>query len=291
VPGSLAPPDTIRGRALRSLAARVGALATRPMRGRIDGYRRAHGLGPMGDTVHGFLGRLPLYLVLSIPELDYGRLDLPRSVHYVGTCLWHPPEPAGTLEWLDALPAERPWVHVTEGTSHFKEHFVLRAAAEGLAGGPYEAVLTTGRGLSPREAGLGRTAANVHVAPWLSHDVLLPRCAAIVTTGGMGTVMAALAAGVPLVVVPTDWDKPGTAQRVAAAGVGVQLAPRRCTPERLRDAVERLLSDPRYRVNARRSAERLARAPGPRGAAQLIERLALARAHGTPPPKLERSPS
>jgi MGT family glycosyltransferase len=253
---------------------RVKELAAARIRRQIDGMRAVHGLGPMGCSVNAQFGRLPLYLVLSVPELDGNRGDLPVSVHYVGACQWHPPEPPGTVEWLDAIPGARPWVHVTEGTSRFQDHFLLRAAAEALAGAPLEAVMVTGRGLQPREAGIGAPAPNVHIADWLSHDVLLPRCDAIVTTGGMGTVMAALRAGVPLVVVPTGWDKPANAQRVVDAGVGVRLPPRRCTPERLRAVVEQVLRDPGYRRNARRAAELLAAAPGPAGAAALIERLA-----------------
>ena len=163
-------------------------------------------------------------------------------------------------------------MHGTEGTSRFQDHFLLQAAARGLAGASVETILVTGRGLDaqrPREP----AGANVHVAEWLGHEVLLPRCAAIVTTGGMGTVIAALRAGVPLVVVPTCWDQPVDARRVVAAGVGVRLSPRRCTPERLRTAVEQVLGDPRYRHNARRAADLLAAAPGPSGAAELIELL------------------
>jgi MGT family glycosyltransferase len=266
-------PAIPRTRASR-LAARARALATVSLRRRVDAIRAEHGLAPMGCSINAYFGRLPLYLVLSVPELDGERHDLPASVRYVGACQWHPPEPSGTVDWLDALPRERPWVHVTEGTSRFQDHFLLRSAALGLAGAALEAIVVTGRGVDPDEVGLATPARNVHVAGWLSHDVLLPRCAVIVTTGGMGSVIAALCAGVPLVVVPTGWDKPANARRVVAAGVGVQLSPRRCTPERLRAAVEHVLADPRYRRNARRAADLLAAAPGPSGAAELIERLA-----------------
>ena len=262
---------------------RVRELAAARVRRRIDGFRASHGLAPMGCTVNAYFGRLPLYLVHSVPELDGERDDLPPSVHYVGPCQWHPPEADGTAAWLDAIPRERPWVHVTEGTSRFQDHFLLRAAAEGLGGSPLEAILVTGRGLDAAEAGLA-PAPNVHVTDWLSHDDLLPRCAAIVTTGGMGTVIAALRAGVPLVVVPTGWDKPANAKRVVDAGVGVRLSPRKCTPERLRAAVGEVYLDPSYRRNARRAAELLAAAPGPAGAAALIEGLAStseARPHAT----------
>jgi len=275
LPLGLGPPaGTTRARLLRSVAAPLAAAVTAPMRRRIDAVRANHGLGEMGCSVHAYIGRRPLYLVLSVPELDYERRDLPPTVQYVGPCLWHPPEPPGTLEWLDALPDDRPWVHVTEGTSHFRDHFLLRAAANGLADAPVEAIVTTGRACDPREVGLEAPAENVHVAAWLSHDVLLSRCAAVVTTGGMGTVIAALAAGVPLVVVPTANDQPAAAHRVAAAGVGVRLAHRRCTPEALRASVDEVLTDPAYRRNAQRAADLLAAARGPAGAAELIEQLA-----------------
>jgi MGT family glycosyltransferase len=165
-------------------------------------------------------------------------------------------------------------VHVTEGTSHYQDPFVLRAAATGLAGRPLEAILTTGQQRDPEALGLGPLAPNVHLTDWLSHGELLPRCQVVVTTGGPATIMAALRCGVPLVIVPTTWDKPDNARRVTEAGVGVRLAPRRCTPDRLRVAVEEVLHDPAYAARARRIADRLARAPGPSGAAELLETLA-----------------
>jgi UDP:flavonoid glycosyltransferase YjiC (YdhE family) len=86
--------------------------------------------------------------------------------------------------------------------------------------------------------------------------------------------LAALTAGVPLVVVPTFWDKSDNAQRVVEAGVGLRVAPRDCTPARMRASVMRLLEEPTFRENARRIARRFAEVPGPRRAAELLEKLA-----------------
>jgi len=219
------------------------------------------------------MGRLPLYLVGSVPELDFHRHDLPPSVRYVGPLLWHPREPPDALGWLDQVRADRQWVHVTEGTSHFQEPLLLPAAARGFAGAPFEAILTTGRDRDPVALRLP-SAANVHATDWLSHGELLPRCAAIVTTGGAQTIVSALAAGVPLVVVPTLWDKPANARRVVAAGVGVQVAASACTPACLRAAVDEVLGERSYRRNAARIAQALADAPGAAGAAEMIAEVA-----------------
>jgi UDP:flavonoid glycosyltransferase YjiC (YdhE family) len=264
-------PRTRRTRARARVVRAIGTLLARPGRRRIDQLRANHGLPPLEGSVNQVLGRLPLYLVASIPGLDLDRHDLPPGVHYVGPLLWHPPDPAGTAEWLNTLPADRPWVHVTEGTSHHQDPFLLRAGEVGLAGAPYEAILTTGRS---RADSFSATAPNVHVRDWLAHDTLLPRCSALVTTGGAGTTMAGLRAGLPLVLVPTSWDKPDIALRMVEAGVAVRVPPRRCTPQALRAAVDEVLGDPRYRENARRVAGELAAAPGAAGAADHIQALA-----------------
>jgi MGT family glycosyltransferase len=281
-PSRDAPPPGLGLPSPRGPATRAAAWAARRatdrlgagLRQRVDELRAAHGLGPMGCSVNEFTGRLPLYLVGNIPELDYGRRDVPPSVHYVGPCLWHPPDAPGSAAWLEDVPAAHPWVHVSEGTLHAGDPFVLRATVRGLAGRPVEVIGTTGGRSESGDLGPGALPSNVHLTPWVSHAELLPRCSVLVTTGGPNTIITALSVGVPLVVVPTTWDKPDNAQRVVEAGVGVRLAPRRCTPERVRAAVGQVLEDPAYGAAAASIAERLAAAPGPARAAELLEALA-----------------
>jgi MGT family glycosyltransferase len=246
-----------------------------PLRRRVNEIRAGYGLPPIGESVNRFTGRLPLYLVGNIPELDYGRRDVPSSVHYVGNCIWFPDD-AASAEWLERVPTGRPWVHVTESSLASGDPFLLRTAIEALADQPVELIVTTGGQRDPSEAGVRVAAPNVHVARWLSHGELLPRCAAVITVGGPATIVAAMRAGVPAVVVPTSWDKPDNARRVTEAGAGVRLSPRRCTAETLRVAVRQVLDEPRYRAAAQRLAARLADAPGPAGAAELLEELASA---------------
>jgi MGT family glycosyltransferase len=282
VPGPDAPPPgpglpPPRGPWTRLLARAVAVgtdVLAAGMRRRVDRLRASHGLPPLGCSVNAFTARLPLYLVPSVPELDFDRRDLPDCVHYVGACTWNKPSRAVAPDWLDGLPDDRPWVHVTEGTLHYQDPFVLRAAARGLADRHMHVILTTGPQRDPAAVDLGPLATNIRVEQWVSHADLLPRCAVLVTTGGAATVLAALQAGVPMVVVPTTWDKPDNARRVVDAGAGVRLSPRRCTPGSLRDAVEQVLAEPRYRQNARRLARSLGASPGPRRACELLEGLA-----------------
>jgi MGT family glycosyltransferase len=135
-------------------------------------------------------------------------------------------------------------------------------------------VMTTGRHRTIESLSLPAMGSNVRVEQFVPHHALFPRTDVVVTTGGAGTVNAALLAGVPLVVVPTGWDLPENAQRVVECGAGLRLSPRRCTPRRLRESVEEVLGDSKYRTNAKRVGEALRREGGAEKAAALIERLA-----------------
>jgi MGT family glycosyltransferase len=281
IPGPDAPalgfglrvPRTARSRAISAAITRLTELAGRSLRRCVDEIRAEHGLGPLPEPVNRYTARLPLYLVGNVRELDYDRRDLPPSVHYVGNCIWYPPTPREAAEALAGVRTDRPWVHVADSTLASGEPRLLRAAVEGLADEPVEVLISTGGERAPEELGLGTLPANVHLARWYDHGELLPRCAALVTVGGKATVLAAAEAGVPMVVVPTTWDKPDNARRVAYAGAGVRLPARLCTPERLRAAVRQVLDEPRHRKGAQRLAALLAAAPGPPEAARLLEGL------------------
>jgi len=281
VPGPDAPPWGLglprpRNWRTRLVARLVGAatdLLAMDFRRTASALRKRYGLPPLSVPVHTFLGQMPLYLVPGAPEFDYERRDLPPSVQYIGSVVWNKPRDEPLPAWLSELPTDQPWVHVTEGTMHAQAPFVLRAAAQGLANLPMQVIMTTGKDRDPAQLGLDKIAPNVRIERWVPHADLLPQTDVLVTTGGGGTVMAALSAGVPMVVVPTQWEKPDNAQRVVEAGAGIRLAPRRCTPMVLREAVEQVLREPSYRQNALRLAAAFRRYGGAARAAELLEGL------------------
>jgi UDP:flavonoid glycosyltransferase YjiC (YdhE family) len=239
-----------------------------------NSIRRDYGLAPLTMTVNEYQGQMPLYLIASIPELDYNRQDLPPSVKYVGALPWTPPQVDPPPPWLTLMPDDRPIIYVTEGTAQPQEPVLLRAAASGLAGLAAQVILTTGSKRDATDIGIAVVPPNVRIERWVPHHHLIPRISLLVTSGGNGTVMATLREGIPMVVVPMHWEQEETAWRIADAGAGICLPVSSCTPARLRAAVERVLGDTRYRQAAQRLALLLRNAPGPGGAADLLERLA-----------------
>ena len=97
---------------------------------------------------------------------------------------------------------------------------LLQRAADALGRLPVHALVTTGPAVDPAAI---RAPRNVSVRRWVRHADVLPSCSAVLTHGGHGTVIKALAAGVPLVIAPLGRDQPDNAARVVHAGAGLRV--------------------------------------------------------------------
>ena len=263
---------------LARLAAFGARLITERTRTRANALRRGFGLPPLGTSVNQFTGAsLPLYLVPSAPAFDNERRDLPPSVRYVGPCLWDKHRGHAPPDWLEQVGAQgsprRPVVLVDEGALFTHEPRVLKMAARGLAGLPLTVILLAGEGRVMANLRLGPLESNVILQPHAPLSEVLPIADALVTNGNSESVLAALQAGVPTVVLPSIWDQAEMAWRVAETGVGLRLSPWLVTPARLRRAVLRVLEEPVFRDHAVRMGAALARGGGPARAAGLIDEL------------------
>lgn len=161
-----------------------------------------------------------------------------------------PPPP-----WLDELP--RPLVYATMGTV-FNTAEAFRPLLEALAAAPVGALLTVGRDVDPRA--LGVPPPNVRVERFVPQAAVLPACAAVVTHGGSGTVLGALAAGVPLVVVPQGANQFENAVLCERAGVAVAVEAGAAAPS-IAAAVAAVLGDPAYRAASARVRHELEAMP------------------------------
>jgi UDP:flavonoid glycosyltransferase YjiC (YdhE family) len=233
----------------------------------LNALRAAHGLPPDPD-----LAMLHRYLTLRPfpPGFQDPALTVAPTAHYLRPTPADRSGPEGLPPWIDALP-NRPVVYVGLGTV-FNDPAVFRAVIAGLRDEALTLVVTVGRDQDP--AAYGPQPPNVHIACYIPLSLLLPRCALAVTHGGSGTLMAALAHGLPLVVIPLSADQPVNAARCAALGLGVVIAPSDLTPETARRAALTVLEDPAYRRSAERMRAEMATLPGPAHAVALLERLA-----------------
>ncbi|HDZ8915002.1 TPA: glycosyltransferase family 1 protein [Aeromonas hydrophila] len=195
------------------------------------------------------------FLQLSCAGFEYERPELEGVIRYVGPLL--PPRieltPPPWWEQLD----ERPLVIVSQGTlANVDLGQLLLPAMQGLAGDELQLLLTTG-GRDPALLGAA-VPVNAIVTEHVLFELALPRAAVLVTNGGYGSVQAALAHGVPLVVAGTGEDKAEVATRVAWSGAGINLHSNEPTADAVAVAVRKLVHEPRYRARARLLADEMA---------------------------------
>jgi rhamnosyltransferase subunit B len=86
--------------------------------------------------------------------------------------------------------------------------------------------------------------ATVHHETYAPLSRLLPRCAALVHHGGIGTLAQALAAGVPQLTMPMGFDQPDNTNRLVRLGVATWVAPSAFTGERVASRLHSLVTDP-----------------------------------------------
>ena len=90
---------------------------------------------------------------------------------------------------------------------------------------------------------------HVEYAPF---SLLLPRCAAIVHHGGIGTCAQGLVAGIPQLTMPMGFDQPDNATRLRRLGVGSWVAPTHFTGPRVAAGLSDLLANSQVNVECRR---------------------------------------
>jgi UDP:flavonoid glycosyltransferase YjiC (YdhE family) len=194
------------------------------------------------------------FLQLTCPGFEYPRSDLPSNIRFVGPVL---PHHAGAFEspawWQEMLNHQKPVVHLTQGTIDNKDLTrLILPGVQALATEDVLVVVTTGG--QPLPPDTGPLPANVRVADFIPHDLLLPHVDLVITNGGYGGTQRCLALGVPVVVAGDREDKPEVAARVAWAGAGINLRTGRPAPKAIRAAARKVLADPTYRQAAARLA-------------------------------------
>ncbi len=120
---------------------------------------------------------------------------------------------------------------------------------------------------------VGRQPADVHVRSFIPYAQLLARCDLVVCHGGAGSVLGALTAGLPLLVLPQAADQFYNAARVVAAGAGLCLQRADLTAQAVDRAVQQLLDDVSYRAAARSIAAEVAAMPTASSAVSAITAL------------------
>jgi len=213
-----------------------------------------------------------LVLVLTSTALDFEG-TLPPNVRYTGPALGA----AASAEWDSpwAPDDDRPLVVASFSTTYMDQQDLAERTVEALAALPVRGLLTAGRAIDPSRL---PAAPNVEVREFVPHSAVFDEASLVVTHAGMGTVHAALAAGVPLLCIPDGRDQNDIAIRVATRGAGIHVR-RSAKAPAIRRAIEAALADEGLRREAERLGQVLRNENGAVRSADALEAVAATAQH------------
>lgn len=260
-----------RDAALRAVVPLLARRLDKPLRR----ARAAAGVAPAKLSFEDIVFSRRLVIASGAPALDFGRSDRPDHVHFVGELR----ATATSAEqerppWWADLDGHRV-VHVTQGTQNIDPTELIRPTLTALADRDVMVVVTTG--IRGRDELPFAVPPNARVTGFVPYADLLPRVDVMITNGGWGGTLAALARDIPLIIGGGDLDKPEIAARVAWTGAGVNLKTATPTVAAVADAYARVTSGSSVRTAAARVGEELRSLGGALGAAELLEQLLPAR--------------
>jgi UDP:flavonoid glycosyltransferase YjiC (YdhE family) len=205
----------------------------------LDAVRKRYGLPPSGGLLEA-LSAGDFTLFPDVPELCPTR-TLPASQRYLGPIPWSPalPFPASR----ETLGTNRPLVYVTLGSSGRVS--ALANVLTVLGELDIDVLVATAGRIE-----LGATPPNVHVEAFVPGDQAASRASFVVTNGGASTSYQALAAGKPVLGIPSNLDQYLAMTAIEKAGAGRLVRAGEATPAALRAAVHELLDSAPLRAGA-----------------------------------------
>jgi UDP:flavonoid glycosyltransferase YjiC (YdhE family) len=249
-----------------------------------------HGLGPLPRLVQERLAdTLQRHWPIPGPPRPEGAaalgtryLDIyPPSLHRSPDIAPIPAIPLRPTPWSDPgipTPAwvtaarSRPLVYLTLGTVSFVALPVLREAARGLGALDADVLVAVGPDSDPDA--LGPLPEHVRVERFVPQAAVLDHVDLVVHHGGSGTTLAALAQGLPQLVLPqAALDQAINAGNVAAAGAGLALSPHEVTADAVTDRAQTLLANASYAERAGRVRQEIDHMPGPTGIVPVLREL------------------
>jgi rhamnosyltransferase subunit B len=177
-------------------------------------------------------------------------------------------DPSEVEDFLQAGPAPVLFTLGSSAVMHPGEFFSESIAAVHALG--LRAVLLAGRGRAEIHNPLPDS---ILVAGYIPYSKIMPRSAAIVHQGGIGTTAQALRAGRPMLVVPWAHDQPDNAERLRRLGVARTIRRHQYYAPRVANELRELLINPSYESRSTEIAAQIAQEHGVTAACDVIEQV------------------
>lgn len=259
ITSGLSQPKTPEERAEVDAANAGLAASLNPLLPILNQARVDLGLPVLADFMELF-DRPDRLLLATSQAFDFQADSLPDNFRYVGPLLdvpnWSKFSPAKSSQALRvkswqapwSAPSDRPRLLIACSTGAQGQRDLVQHVINSVGMIDVDAVATTGPNLDAADLTAPK---NVHLIQGAPHDLVMKDVSAVITQGGHGTVIRALANGVPQLILPMARDQAANAARVEARGAGLRLPPSASHAE-IAAAINRLVTEPQFKAAARR---------------------------------------
>lgn len=239
----------------------------------LEANRRARALGkqygipPLGLQ---YIMNAPADLAISytsshfMPYVD----TVSTTVRFVGRTI---NETQSTEPFSFERAAGRPIIYVSLGTLNNDDLTFFKTCIEAFASTEYFVILTTGNRFGPES--FGTLPENIAVHGWVPQFEVLKRASLFISHAGLNSVHDGLYFGVPLLLVPQQGEQTWNAMRAVDLGAGLMLKKNQVKVETIRASATRLLTEPQFKIEARRIGDTFRTAGGAARAVDEIEAL------------------
>lgn len=205
---------------------------------------------PVLPDVMDLFDRADRVLLATSRAFDFEATSLPDNFRYIGPLL---DVPNWSKSWQAPWPGQsdrsRALIACSTGAQNQRDLFQRVIDAVGKV--DIDAVFTTGPSLDVADF---RAPQNVHLVCGAPHDSIMRDVSMVISQGGHGTVTRSLINALPQLILPMARDQLANAARVEAKGVGLRLGPTASEPD-IAAAINRLITEPQFKVAARRLGE------------------------------------
>lgn len=237
----------------------------KPISDIITQYRQSWNLAPFTHPNDAYS---PIAQICRQPkEFEFPRQTLPPHFHFTGPL--HSLESRSAIDFPYDQLNGKPLIYASMGTIQNRLLEVFNQIAEACKDLDAQLVISLGGSADP--ANLPAFAGNPIVVKYAPQLELLQKAQLTITHAGLNTTLESLSYGVPMVAIPIANDQPGVAARIAWTETGVVIPVKKLTVAKLREAVQTVLQESKYRDNARKMQVAIQNSGGVKLAADIVE--------------------
>jgi UDP:flavonoid glycosyltransferase YjiC (YdhE family) len=236
----------IRQKILRALISRfIFGEPNKVMWQILDKYEVPHNKESIFDML---IRKSDIFLQSGTPGFEYKRSDLSKHIHYIGALLPFS-QAKKKIPWFDErLTRYNKIVLVTQGTVEKDPEKILVPALEAFKNSDTLVVATTG-GSKTQELRKRFSCPNIIIEDFIPFADIMPYADAYVTNGGYGGVMLGIENELPMIVAGLHEGKNEINARIGYFTLGINLRTEYPKPGQIRESVEKLMKDGRYKEN------------------------------------------